>query len=736
MIKKILYGIIISLIIIVVFCNGEKEKEKLIIDNIEKNYNQNEMVGENLLTEAEKHIKSYNNNANKYFILGYISLEKDNNIELAKSYFEKVIKNKNKDTSDFAFLYSCQFMSNYFAKEGDMSKAIDYAKTGFNTLDKSDYNKNRSVIWNMFRPILSTEKGLKLAIDSYNEINSNMNFANKDSKLYISKKLAVLDIMGNKYVYAIENILNVISLSEELNRSYDLQRAIIDLGVVARQLGEYDEALKILNSCNMNDTADEARQADINIYKYTNLAEVEQILGNYENSIKYINEIDKYKKYLKPEKLDDVNISQYNIKAQYYIEKNNLKLANEYLTKAKKLLDNDDIVFYVNKDIEYYCALGNLNLAEKNYSEAEKNYNKALKISSDAKDNEYIDICLKSLQNLYVKNGDEERRIETEVNTLKFKESTNKAFAENYFKNATYKFNESKIKEENENIKFRNLLLKILILLLFIVIFIINIYPRIMCIICKKKIRGYINENKYLLNYQPIINPKNNKIVGVEALIRLKINEKIIMPNVIIQEIEKCNMMGEVSIWILKKIIKDYNEIKNLKGLSNDFYISMNISLREIENDEILNQFLEIFKSSNIEKNAICIEITENNSYNNQEKVRKNINKLSNAGFLIALDDFGVDYSNISILERFKFDTVKLDKYFIDNINESSIKKTVIETADYLAITKNKSIVIEGVEEAYQVEIIKKTISDRIYIQGYFYSKPVEIEKLKDFKVY
>lgn len=162
----------------------------------------------------------------------------------------------------------------------------------------------------------------------------------------------------------------------------------------------------------------------------------------------------------------------------------------------------------------------------------------------------------------------------------------------------------------------------------------------------------------------------------------------------------------------------------------------MNISLREIENDEILNQFLEIFKSSNIEKNAICIEITENNSYNNQEKVRKNINKLSNAGFLIALDDFGVDYSNISILERFKFDTVKLDKYFIDNINESSIKKTVIETADYLAITKNKSIVIEGVEEAYQVEIIKKTISDRIYIQGYFYSKPVEIEKLKDFKVY
>ncbi|EPZ58715.1 EAL domain protein [[Clostridium] sordellii ATCC 9714] len=115
--------------------------------------------------------------------------------------------------------------------------------------------------------------------------------------------------------------------------------------------------------------------------------------------------------------------------------------------------------------------------------------------------------------------------------------------------------------------------------------------------------------------------------------------------------------------------------------------------------------------------------------------MKNNIDKLREAGFLIALDDLGVEYSNIAILERFKFDIIKLDKYFIDGITNSDIKRTVIDTADYLSYTKNKTIVVEGVEEKRQMEIIRNTVSNKMYIQGYFYSKPLILAELKTLKI-
>ncbi|WGX77109.1 EAL domain-containing protein [Paraclostridium bifermentans] len=150
----------------------------------------------------------------------------------------------------------------------------------------------------------------------------------------------------------------------------------------------------------------------------------------------------------------------------------------------------------------------------------------------------------------------------------------------------------------------------------------------------------------------------------------------------------------------------------------------------------IVETFKEIIKESDLPKGAICIEITENNSYKNKESASKNIKILKDSGFLIALDDFGVDYSNISMLDKFEFDIIKLDKYFIDNIGTSSINKTLIETADYLSTIKDKTIVVEGVEENYQMKIIKNTKSNKIYIQEYFYIKPLSVEELEKFKLF
>ena len=121
-----------------------------------------------------------------------------------------------------------------------------------------------------------------------------------------------------------------------------------------------------------------------------------------------------------------------------------------------------------------------------------------------------------------------------------------------------YKFCSKKLKKESINIKIINVIFKILILILFAFIFTFNIYPKIRKCKNRRKIRKYMKENNYVIHYQPIVDPKENEIVGFEALIRCKLNNELIMPNIIIDNIERYDMMGEVSIWILKKIIIDY----------------------------------------------------------------------------------------------------------------------------------------------------------------------------------
>ena len=80
-----------------------------------------------------------------------------------------------------------------------------------------------------------------------------------------------------------------------------------------------------------------------------------------------------------------------------------------------------------------------------------------------------------------------------------------------------------------------------------------------------------------------------------EALIRLELKNKLIMPNIIIEEINRCDMMEEVSVWILKKIVEDFKRLKNIENINEKFYISINLSLKEIESIYIVEKF-KLFK--------------------------------------------------------------------------------------------------------------------------------------------
>ncbi|MCI2778996.1 EAL domain-containing protein [Clostridium perfringens] len=276
----------------------------------------------------------------------------------------------------------------------------------------------------------------------------------------------------------------------------------------------------------------------------------------------------------------------------------------------------------------------------------------------------------------------------------------------------------------------------VIILIIFIICIIMfkRVKKRIVKILKKKKICNDLKKDNYTLYYQPIVDFKHNIVRSVEALLRLRKDGKLLTPYYFMKDIEDANMMKEITLWVLNRVIKDYNIIKFYDNINEkDFYISLNVSFNEIKDREFLKKIVKIVNDSKIIKNSICLEIIEKFGVEEIEKIQENIKFLQDNGILIAIDDFGVEYSNLDLLKKIDSNIIKLDKFFADGINDSEISLKVIDFILDICRLSDKSIVIEGIEEKEQVDIIKTFLYEKIYIQGYYFSKPLDIESLKTY---
>lgn len=281
----------------------------------------------------------------------------------------------------------------------------------------------------------------------------------------------------------------------------------------------------------------------------------------------------------------------------------------------------------------------------------------------------------------------------------------------------------------------KNILIGISILLIFI-ISVKKVGGKIIIMNKQKNIINNLKKENYTLFYQPIVDFKLKKVKGFEALLRLKKNDKILTPYYFLKDIEESNMMQEVTLWSLKRIISDYTFIKEYDFVhKEDFYISLNVSFKEIEDLEFLREIIKIVKQNKIKENTICLEIVEKFGLEEINKIQKNMSFLKENGILIAIDDFGVEHSNLDLLKKIDSNIIKLDKFFVDGLNDSIISIKVIDFILDICKLSNKAIVIEGVEEKYQVDIIKTFLYEKIYIQGYYFSKPLDIQSLGNFDI-
>ncbi len=242
----------------------------------------------------------------------------------------------------------------------------------------------------------------------------------------------------------------------------------------------------------------------------------------------------------------------------------------------------------------------------------------------------------------------------------------------------------------------------------------------------QKVMQDALNNNNFKLYYQPKVDIKTGKIIGCEALIRL-IDDKnrIISPLEFIPIAEENNFIIPLGKWVLKEAI---NQIKIWENTPlKDIKISINVSAKQFNDYSFVDTISKYIKQ--IDSSKLDIELTESVFIFSFEENFKIIDSIKKLGVTISLDDFGTGYSSLSYLKKIPFDTIKIDKSFIDDLEDKSEDKLFINMIVSIAKSLRLTVVAEGVENKTQLEYLKKIECD-LY-QGYLCSKPLKVDEFE-----
>jgi diguanylate cyclase (GGDEF)-like protein/PAS domain S-box-containing protein len=235
--------------------------------------------------------------------------------------------------------------------------------------------------------------------------------------------------------------------------------------------------------------------------------------------------------------------------------------------------------------------------------------------------------------------------------------------------------------------------------------------------------------DELFLHYQPIVNVKEKRIEGLEALVRWNhTTQGQIMPLEFIPIAEESGFIKPLGEWILKKACFDNKKLQE-KGFP-PIYTAVNISARQLEHRDFLPKLKQLLKDSGLNPKLLKIEITESTALTNVQDMFAVLNELGKIGIQISIDDFGTGYSALSYLKKLPVQTLKIDKSFIRDINNDSNQEAIIKAIIAMAQSLKIKIVAEGAEEDYQIQFLEESGCDAI--QGFFYHKPMPFHLLEN----
>ncbi len=244
----------------------------------------------------------------------------------------------------------------------------------------------------------------------------------------------------------------------------------------------------------------------------------------------------------------------------------------------------------------------------------------------------------------------------------------------------------------------------------------------------ERKIRLALETNTIGFCLQPQYDI-SHKLRGFEALARMKDSDgRFISPAEFIPVAESAGLIDRVDLCVLRQAASFFGELIDQSG-ANDITLSVNVSVRHLMKNDFLKEVCEVLEASNVPSSQFEIEITESVMIDSVEKALQCIREIRNLGIKIAIDDFGTGYSSLSYLNNFPANLLKIDKSFIDVMNDTDSSRNYVAAIISMGHVMNFDVISEGVEEEDQLTTLRDIGCD--YIQGYIWGRPIPPEEAR-----
>ncbi len=238
----------------------------------------------------------------------------------------------------------------------------------------------------------------------------------------------------------------------------------------------------------------------------------------------------------------------------------------------------------------------------------------------------------------------------------------------------------------------------------------------------EQALRNAFRNEELEVYYQPKLDIAQNRIRSVEALIRWNHPTKgQISPVEFVNIAEECGLISELGAYVLQAACYQTQEWE-AKGLG-QLSVSVNLSPRQLRDEGLEALIINTLETTHIPAKHLELELTESTIMEDSKGAIQLLSSLRTLGIKISIDDFGTGYSSLSYLKELPVDILKIDRSFIEGIENSKAQKAIVKAIIVLGNSLNLQVVAEGVEKEAQLSLLSSYGCD--FIQGYLVSKPV-----------
>lgn len=237
-----------------------------------------------------------------------------------------------------------------------------------------------------------------------------------------------------------------------------------------------------------------------------------------------------------------------------------------------------------------------------------------------------------------------------------------------------------------------------------------------------------IDKQQLRMVYQPIVHSASHQVVAFEALLRWDFDGENVPPDEFITIAEQYGLINSIGNWVLQQsCIAAAQWLDTCKNSQPS--VSVNVSVLQLHNSNFIEFVETALTAAQLDAEKLTIEITESIFSNEKEKIFHRIKELQAMGIKVSIDDFGTEYSSLSVIQDLAANTIKIDRYFVNKINTNGM--AIIQAVKQMATSLNYAVIAEGIETKQQADILTELGIEML--QGYYFARPLELSDVRSY---